>query len=116
MTRAKIILTRAEVQRLVDFCKIHNEEHYFIAKDYGAYLGANAENATLVILYYFPGCNPTKDKNWYDTAHALFGGDDFGEHLPIKELSDLLAEVPSASEFCWIVVPDAISLSYVIEA
>lgn len=48
----------------------------FIAKDHGAYIGVVGN------VQYFPGCNPHKDRNWYDKAHALFGGDDFGCDLP----------------------------------
>ena len=31
---------------------------------------------------YAKGCNPATDEEWYDTAHGLVGGDDFGEYLP----------------------------------
>jgi Protein of unknown function (DUF3085) len=31
---------------------------------------------------YAQGCDPRTDKGWYETAHDLVGGDDFGECLP----------------------------------
>jgi hypothetical protein len=38
---------------------------------------------------YAEGCNPDTDEEWWDTARALVGGDDFGETLPwAKDIMD----------------------------
>ena len=36
------------------------------------------------------GCNPEKNKDWYDTAESRFGGDDFGEHFDAQVLKDFV--------------------------
>lgn len=91
---AKIKVTREQVQALVDFCAKHNLKDFFLAKDHGAYIGqsigAGAEDNRCI--YYFPGCHPENDVDWYDRAFADFGGDDFGEHLPLEWLTSALAQ------------------------
>lgn len=34
---------------------------------------------------YARGCHPEKDEDWWDTARAEAGGDDFGESLDLSE-------------------------------
>lgn len=86
---AQITLTREEIKKLYDFCRENGLKTYFIAKDQGAYLGASAGKGKNVI-FYFQGCNPDKDEDWYDNAMAKFGGDDFGEMLDPAELKKML--------------------------
>lgn len=90
-----IELSRRQVKQLVDFCIEHKQTQWFIAKDQGAYLGMSMGMDPLPkCLFYFPGCDPEKDEDWYDTAHAQFGGDDFGEHMPVADLQRYL-EIPN---------------------
>jgi hypothetical protein len=90
-----IELSRRQVKELVDFGIEHKQDQWFIAKDQGAYLGMSLGMDPLPkIIFYFPGCDPSKDEDWYDTAHAQFGGDDFGEHMPLADLQRYL-EIPN---------------------
>lgn len=82
---AQITLSREDVLKLLAFSESHNHKEFFVAKDHGAYVGDSAGDKGNCI-FYFAGCNPDKDKDWYDTCHEKFGGDDFGEHLPIEWL------------------------------
>lgn len=83
----QITLSKAEVKRLIKFCDDKAITHYFIAKDQGAYLGASkgAEPGDSCI-FYFAGCNPEKDADWWENSSYKFGGDDFGEHLDLDWL------------------------------
>lgn len=86
-----IELSKRQVQQLVDFGIEHKQDSYFIAKDQGAYLGMSlGMDPAPKCLFYFPGCDPSKDEDWYDTARAKFGGDDFGEHMPLADLQRYL--------------------------
>ncbi|NHZ99106.1 DUF3085 domain-containing protein [Massilia sp. CCM 8734] len=75
-----LILNRADIDKFAAFVTEHSIKQIFIAKDHGAYVGASVGEKNNCI-FYFKGCDPSKDKDYYDTAHARFGGDDFGEHL-----------------------------------
>lgn len=87
-----IELERAQVQQLVDHCAKHHILTWFIAKDHGAYVGASCgSEPEQQCLFFFKGCDPKKDKDFYDNAEAKFGGDDFGENLPIADLQRYLA-------------------------
>jgi len=63
-------------------------DKFFVAKDHGAYVGVNGgkDYGFESVIYYFKGCDPVKDEDWYDECHAKFGGDDFGEMLDAKSL------------------------------
>lgn len=75
-----LTLNRADIDKFAAFVTEHSIKRIFIAKDYGAYVGASiGEKANCI--FYFKGCDPAKDKDCDDTARAKFGGDDFGEHL-----------------------------------
>lgn len=78
-----LTLTRANIDKLAAFLTQHSLKQFFIAKDDGAYVGASIGEAQNCI-FYFKGCDPKKDKDYYDKAHSLFGGDDFGEHLDAR--------------------------------
>lgn len=87
-----IELSRSQIQQIVDHCAKHNLKTWLVAKDHGAYVGATAgAEPELQCLFYFQGCDPRKDKNFYDNAEAKFGGDDFGERLPLVDLQKALA-------------------------
>lgn len=110
--RNAITLTRAEAQALADFCAQHDLPEYFIAKDHGAYLGAvkGREPDIARCLFYFPGMNPETDPDWYDTTRATFGGDDFGDLLPVEELRMMLAQ-SDVGKIRWRVTEDAIEIN-----
>lgn len=86
-----IELSRRQLKQLVDFCVEHKQTNWFIAKDQGAYVGQSMGMDPLPkCIFYFPGCDPEKDTDWYETAHAQFGGDDFGEHMELADLQRYL--------------------------
>lgn len=86
---AKLVLSKDDATKLLDFCNKHELEEWFVAKDQGAYVGASTGEGGNCI-FFFPGCDPTKDEDWYDAAVSLFGGDDFGEHIPVSTLRRLV--------------------------
>lgn len=93
MKAQKIELSRVQVQQLVDHCEKYDLKQWFIAKDHGAYVGASAgAEDHQKCIFYFKGCDPQKDQDWYDTARAKFGGDDFGEMMEVESLKSTLAE------------------------
>lgn len=75
-----LTLNRADIDKLAAFVTEHSLKQIFVAKDHGAYVGASVGEKNNCI-FYFKGCDPAKDKDYYDTARTKFGGDDFGEHL-----------------------------------
>ena len=110
----KLIFNANDVRRVVDHsikaakqCSYPNWSTapvVVLVHDEGVYLMSNGSPADPLdpahasgkywkrFVTYAKGCDPIKDKNWYDTAHDLVGGDDFAEYLPwahqIKELLD----------------------------
>jgi hypothetical protein len=83
---AQITLDRKQIIALADFCATHNKDTFFIAKDHGAYVGAST-GETNQCIYYFKGCNPAIDADFYENARYKFGGDDFGELMPVSILT-----------------------------
>lgn len=57
------------------------KQKILLVKDHGVYLMTNAKPKNLVV--YARGFNPEVDDfdSWYDRAHRVLGGDDFGEQL-----------------------------------
>ena len=117
---AQITLTRADVLKLHEFCK-KNKTKWFVAKDQGAYIGASVgSKPAQQCLWYFAGCNPQNKKtpddfSWYDRARDLFGGDDFGEHLPMAWL-DKVAENPRIKSMKVKVSARSITADFALEA
>lgn len=113
MTDSKIQtlpLTREQVERLATFCEASKLEKFFVAKDQGAYVGASAgSEPDQKVIYYFEGCDPEKDENWYENAREDFGGDDFGVYLPIRDLTSLL-EREGTKGVSVVVTPEYINL------
>lgn len=86
-----LTLNRADIDKFAAFINTHAIKQIFIAKDHGAYVGASiGEKANCI--FYFAGCDPNKDKDYYDTSHSKFGGDDFGEHLDAKAVTTAAAD------------------------
>lgn len=110
MSTATLNLAREQVQQLINFCAKHNQEQWFIAKDHGAYLGYSVgPKPEQQCLFYFPGCDPLRNADWYDTTLAQFGGDDFGEHLPVADLVENLLP-PEVIGLRFVVAPTEISI------
>ena len=83
---ALIVLSKEEISELEAFMREHKLEHWFIAKDQGAYVGASiGKNANWI--KYFNGCNPSTDEYWWENCEMKFGGDDFGEMFDYKEIA-----------------------------
>ena len=92
---SSIILPMGSLQQFSDFIRKHDCENWFVAKDQGAYIGATSgtadEGTFKNCIFYFKGCDPKQDEDWWDTCRHKFGGDDFGEHFDaaiITEMAD----------------------------
>lgn len=81
---AQITISRANVLSLLGLCTRAASTTFFLAKDSGAYIGQNFQGSR--VLFYFKGCDPTKDADYYDNSRRMFGGDDFGIMLPVQWL------------------------------
>jgi hypothetical protein len=87
----QITLQRQDVQSIVDFCDAAKSDRFFIAKDHGAYVGySTGANPDQQCLFFFKGCNPAKDADFYENSRQAFGGDDFGERIPLDHLRQAL--------------------------
>ena len=92
---ATATITTKQAQELLAFCKANDINEFFLAKDQGAYFGAAVGNYKddnfKNCIQYVKGCNPEKDEYWWEAQQDRFGGDDFGEHLPVDWLEVGLA-------------------------
>ena len=81
----QITLNRQQLDQFAAFLRKHDCDKWFIAKDEGAYIGATAADESGKVtdrcIFYFRGCDPKKDEDYWDTQQSMFGGDDFGEYL-----------------------------------
>ncbi len=50
-----------------------------LVHDQGLYIMSFAQEPGKRTIVYAEGCDPNKDEDFYDNAHALVGGDDFGD-------------------------------------
>lgn len=82
----QITLNSKQVERLSAFLISNQKDTFFVAKDHGAYVGAASDKDS--VLFYFAGCDPEKDADFYETSYHKFGGDDFGEFLPAEWITD----------------------------
>lgn len=70
----------------------------FLVKDQGVYLMSNGipghkrADGERHQVVYAQGLNPETDPDWYDAAHYLCGGDDFGELIPMATIEAALAQ------------------------
>jgi hypothetical protein len=64
-----------------------------LVKDQGVYLMAGGKTAKDNKVVYARGLDPNKDDfdTWYDKAHRICGGDDFGENIPTDFFSRAVA-------------------------
>lgn len=92
---ATITLNRKNLEALSAFAKKHELKTFFLAKDQGAYVGATGGKFGTddfeQCLFYFAGCNPKTNDDWYEEARYKFGGDDFGEQFDIDTIHKLVA-------------------------
>lgn len=103
-------LSREQVERLIAFCNANGLEKWFIAKDQGAYIGATmGAKPEQKVIYYFEGCDPEKDEDWYENARNAFGGDDWGQHLPVRDLEGAVA-IPEVTGVDVVVTPKFINI------
>lgn len=106
----QITLSRTQVASLVAFCDAAGSNEFFIAKDHGAYVGfSTGSTPDKQCLFYFKGCNPAKDADFYEKARRSFGDDDFGERLPLVDLRKAL-EIPATQKVRITVTPRAIQI------
>jgi len=89
----QITLKKKQLDEFAAFIRKHDVKKWFLAKDQGAYVGAcggSQEDGTFEnILFYFNGCNPNTDEDFWENGQAKFGGDDFGEQFPVDVILDL---------------------------
>ncbi|SCU77300.1 conserved hypothetical protein [Cupriavidus necator] len=110
----QITLSRAQVESLVAFCDAAKSERFFIAKDHGAYVGySTGPKPEQQCLFYFKGCNPATDAEFYENARRGFGGDDFGERLPLADLREGLAK-PECKTVRITVTPRSIGIDWYV--
>lgn len=110
---AQITLTRAQALELLAFCRKHGKSQFYIAKDQGAYIGQNDGTSTNC-LFYFKGCDPKKDgDDWYETTRALFGGDDFGDMLPLHSLL-AVEKLPNVEKVRFVVGKTTIKIQHLM--
>jgi hypothetical protein len=90
----EIAITREQAASIIDLAERSGESEFFVAKDQGAYLGTNVtiDGERHSAIYYFRGCDPAKDPEFYERARDIFGGDDFGEHIPVTHLRKFIAD------------------------
>lgn len=105
---AKITLTRNNVLAIRAFVKA-NKCDWYVAKDQGAYVGTNKGDKN--VLFYFDGCDPRTDGDWYDTCRRKFGGDDFGDILS-PDILEQVAAMPNVSSIIIEVTKDALVVRY----
>ncbi len=85
----QLTLNRNKTAQLYDVAMRSKRKKIFVAKDQGAYVGAYHTQEDRV-LFYFQGCNPDKDKDWWDCCCNMFGGDDFSVEFDANRIIELL--------------------------
>ena len=90
------------------------EPALYLVHDQGVYLMSAGIPAQLVkkgesrrVVTYAKGCDPKKNEDWWETARALVGGDDFGELLPL----DMFAGIETAKSVAVLITPEDIRVA-----
>lgn len=110
----QITLTRSQVQSLVSFCESAQSPSFFIAKDRGAYVGVSTGcEPAQQRLFYFHGCNPERDTDYYRNALNAFGGGDFVEDLPLDHLRQAIAN-PACQKVLITVTTESVRLDALV--
>lgn len=91
----------------------------FFVHDEGVYIMSNAdrkkEEEEGNCVAYAKGCNPKTDDDWWDKAHGLVGGDDFGEVFSFptpKEQQEFLVRLLKFDELVISVTPRRFNMSF----
>lgn len=99
---------------LIDRAKL--PDALWLVKDQGVYLMscANRElkKGERRDVVYAEGMDPEKDADWYDSARAAVGGDDFGIIIPLAWLDTLLESNPKSRLFKLKITHSAVELIY----
>lgn len=72
---------------------VKTKKPLLLVKDQGVYLMAGGKTPKDNKVVYAKGLNPSVDDfdDWYDKAHRVCGGDDFGENIPTDFFSRAIA-------------------------
>ena len=87
----KLIFTRNQLENVMVFCIENELDDFFVAKDQGAYIGANTglgDDFKNCIEYAY-GCDPSNE-NWFETATAICGQGSLGEELQASTFIKIL--------------------------
>lgn len=88
----------ADIQRLLDAAAAKQVETIFFVHDQGIYLmGKSMTTDSGGPIIYAEGCDPKQNEDWWETARALVGGDDFGEEFTCAEFASALRKHPGAT-------------------
>jgi len=84
-------ITHKQALEILAFCEKHDNDDFFFSNDHGAYFGActgSHEQSTFEnCIQYLEGMNPNNEEDdWFESTVNVFGGDDFGVHLPVEWL------------------------------
>lgn len=115
---SKLIFTKNQIQELSNFCNDNKLETFFLAKDQGVYIGATVgshkENSFKNCIKYAEGCDPEQDESihgdWWGNSVHLCGRDDFGEHLEVSILLNVIKK-KSWSKFVVTLTPTQLSFA-----
>lgn len=90
---AQITLSRTQVESLVAFCEAAGSERYYVARDRGAFVGyMTGFTPDKQCIFYFKGCDPSKDEDYYENTLLIFDGDDVGIDMDVADLRKALAK------------------------
>lgn len=104
-------LSLKETKALADCIEKHNHDSFYLAKDHGAYIGAGNNSDGTGVLFFFRGCDPEKDLDYYEECHYKFGGDDFG--VQFDDIDFVIAARNNRMKLKFSVSPTSIKLSMV---
>ena len=104
-------LSLKETKKLADCIEHYNYDSFYLAKDQGAYVGAGNNATGTGVLFFFRGCDPQRDPNWYEECRYKFGGDDFG--VQFDDIDFVMAARNNRMKLKFSVSPTSIKLSMV---
>lgn len=81
----QLTLKRPDIERLAAYVSSKSLQSIIVVKNHGAFVGACVSEVDKCI-FYFKGCNPEKDVDFYDNARRKFGGDDIYECLAASDV------------------------------
>ena len=96
---AKVIFEAKDLKGMMEHVINTEDAKLMLVHDQGVYLmsqGYKVENDNIIV--YSQGCNPKINEDWYDTAHALVGGDDFVEYLDAEFAKAVLEQIEAENQ------------------